>query len=77
VSTSISVLKTPGFVLGTRTRFACTHFCPTCLWSFLEETLPSLQEGNITINGATVSATQVYEAIEAEVGRIRVLYEIR
>lgn len=33
--------------------------------------------GDVTINGATVTAKQAYEAVEAEVGRIRVLYEIR
>ncbi len=35
------------------------------------------QEGNLTLQGATVGAAKVYEAVEAEVGRIRVLYEIR
>lgn len=29
------------------------------------------------LKGATIGAKQVYEAIEGEVGRIRVLYEIR
>jgi hypothetical protein len=35
------------------------------------------QVGTVVIDGKQASAKQVYEAIEKEVGRIRVLYEIR